>query len=77
MSDRNAGLPHVRIEMDPEAIFTRVYINGEEWKATVKGISVDVDRGGATLVTLKFYGRVTAEGPLALHPWPIIVENEP
>lgn len=68
-------LPVVRIELQPDSVLTRVYVNGEEWSASVKRISADVD-DGATIVTMAFYAKVTAEGPLALDPWPILVENK-
>ncbi len=71
------SLPHVRLEMHPRSYLNRVYINGEEWRASVKGVSFDIDKDHNTIVTLRFYARVTAEGPLALRPWPIEVENQP
>lgn len=71
-----AQLPQVRLELAPEAIFNRVWINGELWGASVKRISVDVE-DGATVVTLAFHAKLTAEGPLNLAPWPIEVVNAP
>jgi hypothetical protein len=70
-----ASLPVVRLELGPEAVFNRVWVNGEEWQASVKRIAIDVEKN-ETLVTLSFYAKVTAEGPVALRPWPIIVESE-
>jgi len=74
VSDWHDGLPKVRIELAPEPYMTRVWVNGEEWQASVKAISIDIDKA-QTVVTMKFYAMVTAEGPLSLSPWPIEVEN--
>lgn len=67
-------LPVVRLELQPQAHLSRIFVNGEEWSAAVKRVSVDVT-SGLTIVDLAFYAKVTAEGPLNLQPWPILVEN--
>ena len=75
-TDWRDRLPRVRIELAPDAVLSRVWIDDQEWLGCVKRLSVNVEEG-ATVVTLAFHAKVTAEGPLALQPWPILVENEP
>lgn len=70
------SLPVVRLELHPDAVFNRVWVNGEEWSASVKALSIDIDHDKMTRVTLSFYAKVTAEGRLPLKPWPIIVEAD-
>ena len=69
------SLPVVRLELHPHAIMNKVFVNGEEWAASVKALSIDIDHDKMTRVTLSFYAKVTVEGHIPLKPWPIIVES--
>lgn len=53
----------VRVELNPEAIFNRVFVDGVEWAASVTALTAAVDQGtGSTRIELTFYGLLSGDG---------------
>jgi len=57
------GARKVRVELNPDAIFNRVFVDGEEWAASVTALTACVDQGtGSTRIELTFFGLLSGEG---------------
>jgi hypothetical protein len=76
MRPQDAKPQHVRIEFGDAPFRTRVWVDDEEWRASVKRVAIDVD-SGLNIVTLAFYAKVTLEGDVPLVPWPVTVDVKP
>lgn len=53
----------VRVELNPDAIFNRVFVDDVEWAASITGLTAHIDQGTKeTRIELTFYGLLSGDG---------------